>query len=188
MYNDLDTSENLASILLFVGPVVSEFAMSWPLIPNTGRRAVMNTIIPIPPSQWVKERQNSIERGRTSISVSMEAPVVVNPEQLSKKASAKDGIAPDNMNGNEPINDAINQLMDTIRNPSRLLILYRERLNDINNMRPNIVQEIITSKNALIQSVSFSIKAMRRGSIIEKASTSSRLPSILKVVLILSDI
>ena len=43
--------------------------------------------MPIPPSQWVRERQNRIERGSPSMSRRIEAPVVVNPEMVSKKAS-----------------------------------------------------------------------------------------------------
>ena len=38
----------------------------------------------MPPSQWVKERQKRIPLGRASMSVRMEAPVVVKPEQDSK--------------------------------------------------------------------------------------------------------
>lgn len=89
LYSCRDWSENLAKILSFVGPVVSELAISCPLIPKTGKRAVINTIMPIPPSQWVNERQKRIERGSTSTSVNIEEPVVVNPETLSKKHPQK---------------------------------------------------------------------------------------------------
>ena len=92
-------------------------------MPNTGSRAVINTIIPIPPSQWVKERQKSMERGSTSTSVSIDEPVVVKPEQLSKKASVKLYIVPEITNGSAPTAEARNQLTDTIKNPSRFFIL-----------------------------------------------------------------
>ena len=52
-----------------------------------GSRAMAKTIIPMPPSQWVKERQNNMDFGSASISARMEEPVVENPEQVSKKAS-----------------------------------------------------------------------------------------------------
>ena len=43
-------------------------------------------MMPTPPTQAVETRQNSMPLGRLSISESMEAPVVVNPDTLSKKA------------------------------------------------------------------------------------------------------
>ena len=43
--------------------------------------------MPMPPSQWVKERQNSSPRLMASTSVRMEAPVVVKPEMTSNRAS-----------------------------------------------------------------------------------------------------
>lgn len=45
-----------------------------------------STSTPMPPTQWVKLRQNRIPRGRASISVRMEEPVVVKPDTLSKKS------------------------------------------------------------------------------------------------------
>ena len=42
--------------------------------------------IPTPPTQAVEMRQNCSPRGSASISFRMEAPVVVKPETLSKKA------------------------------------------------------------------------------------------------------
>ena len=44
------------------------------------------TMIPIPPSQWVKERQNRIPCGRDSMSENTVAPVVVSPDMASKMA------------------------------------------------------------------------------------------------------
>ena len=52
-----------------------------------GRMAMTNTSTPIPPTQWVKLRQNRPPRLRGSISVRMLEPVVVKPETVSKKAS-----------------------------------------------------------------------------------------------------
>jgi hypothetical protein len=43
----------------------------------------------MPPNHWQKERQNKIPFGRISTFVTMEAPVVVNPETASKKGVDK---------------------------------------------------------------------------------------------------
>ena len=56
-------------------------------MPSRGSTATVSTTIPIPPSHWVSERQNSTDRGRASMSVRIVAPVVVNPDIVSKKAS-----------------------------------------------------------------------------------------------------
>ena len=48
----------------------------------------MNTSTPMPPTQWVKLRQNSSPWLMASTSVRMEAPVVVKPLTVSKNASA----------------------------------------------------------------------------------------------------
>jgi hypothetical protein len=53
-----------------------------------------NNIIPSPPIQWVKLRQNKIEYGRDSTSGKIDAPVVVKPEHDSKNASIKEAIDP----------------------------------------------------------------------------------------------
>ena len=49
----------------------------------------------MPPIQWEKLRQKSMHRGRSSTLVRMLAPVVVKPEIVSKRASVKEGMAPD---------------------------------------------------------------------------------------------
>ena len=55
------------------------------LIPKKGSRAAVRISTPIPPSQWVKDRQNSSPMGSPSMAVRMVAPVVVKPEMVSKK-------------------------------------------------------------------------------------------------------
>jgi hypothetical protein len=52
----------------------------------------------------------------------IEAPVVVNPEIVSKKASVKVGILPLIQKGNRPISENIIQVKVTITEPSRLPI------------------------------------------------------------------
>ena len=55
--------------------------------PVDGRMAMASTNTPMPPTQWVKLRQNRMPRGSASTSVKMDEPVVVNPEMLSNSAS-----------------------------------------------------------------------------------------------------
>ena len=59
--------------------------------------AMARTMIPMPPIQCVVLLQNRMLCGMTSISCRMEAPVVVYPDMVSKKASVKLGMAPENM-------------------------------------------------------------------------------------------
>ena len=49
---------------------------------------VINTSTPMPPTQWVKLRQNSSPWLMASTSVRIDAPVVVKPLTVSKNASA----------------------------------------------------------------------------------------------------
>ncbi len=56
---------------------------------------ITKTMIPIPPIQWVRLLQKRMDRGRASISVKMDEPVVENPEADSKKALVKFGIEPE---------------------------------------------------------------------------------------------
>jgi hypothetical protein len=51
--------------------------------------------------------------------VRIDAPVVVNPDMVSKKASVKPGINPETMKGMDPNKDKVIQLKVTVRNPSR---------------------------------------------------------------------
>jgi hypothetical protein len=73
---------------------------------------------PMPPSHWVSARQKSRLGGIASTSVKIEAPVVVKPETVSKKASVKDGIAPENKKGSEPKKEKSSQPKVTMANPS----------------------------------------------------------------------
>lgn len=49
----------------------------------------------------------------------MDEPVVVKPDMVSKNASVMEGIAPENIKGNEPKSARLTQLRVTVRNPSR---------------------------------------------------------------------
>ena len=57
--------------------------------------AMTNTRTPMPPTQWVKLRQNRMPRFSDSTSVRMVAPVVVKPETVSKKQSTKLSMEPE---------------------------------------------------------------------------------------------
>ena len=98
------------------------------------------TRMPMPPSQWAKERQKRIDFGRDSISDRIDAPVVVKPEQDSKKASTGDGMAPEITNGIAPTTEATSQLVETTRNPSLALILAGEGLTNFTMMAPAAMQ------------------------------------------------
>ena len=78
----------LGTSLVTLGPGLSarRRLKLYPPLPM-GTTASRNTRIPIPPSQWVKLRQNSIPRLSPSTLVRMEAPVVVKPEMTSNSAS-----------------------------------------------------------------------------------------------------
>jgi len=78
------------------GPGISARSMCipWPS-PPIGRMAMTNTRTPMPPTQWVKLRQNRMPRFSDSTSVRMVAPVVVKPETVSKKQSTKLSMEPE---------------------------------------------------------------------------------------------
>ena len=69
---------------------------------SSGRIAKIKTITPIPPIQWENERQNNMLCDNDSTSVHIDAPVVVKPEDISKKASKKFGISLLITSGNAP--------------------------------------------------------------------------------------
>ena len=79
-----------------------------PLVPE-GERASRNTRTPMPPSQWLKERQYRIPLGSGSRSLRMLAPVVVKPLAASNRASIKLGMQPLMTKGAAPAMDTRNQ-------------------------------------------------------------------------------
>ena len=75
--------------MLLIGPVASA-ANTFVLPPTTcGSTAMVKNTIPKPPIQWVSVRQNRMPWGKISTSSMIVAPVVVNPDIVSKKASVK---------------------------------------------------------------------------------------------------
>ena len=75
-------------------PVASAEYSCMPPKPNIGRIATVRTMIPIPPNHCISERQNRVAWLIDSMFVKIVAPVVVNPDIVSKNASVKFGIAP----------------------------------------------------------------------------------------------
>ena len=102
-----------------VGPGTSARirCMPWPSV--MGSTAITNTSTPMPPTQWVKLRQNSPLRLKGSTAVKIVDPVVVKPETVSKKASIKLGISPEITKGIAPNRDMAIHARDTTAKPSR---------------------------------------------------------------------
>ena len=76
------------------------------------------TITPIPPIQWVKLRHIRLHLASGSTALRILAPVVVNPETVSKRASMKLGMSPFITKGRHPKALMAIQLRATIRKPS----------------------------------------------------------------------
>jgi hypothetical protein len=72
-------------------------------------------MIPIPPIQCVRLLQNRIDFGRDSMSVRIDAPVVVKPETDSKKALKNEGIEREMRYGADPIRHIRSQDSVTVR-------------------------------------------------------------------------
>ena len=76
-------------------------------------------MMPMPPIQCVILRQKRTPWGTASTSRRMDAPVVVKPDMVSKKALVKSGIAPESMKGSVPNRENSSQAKVTMANPSR---------------------------------------------------------------------
>ncbi len=74
-------------------------------------------IIPIPPTHWIKQRQNRSAFEWDSISIIIVAPVVVKPDMDSKRALT--GEKPLNKKGNAPNTAAASQAKATMAKLSR---------------------------------------------------------------------
>ena len=117
-YNIFAVDFTFGASLLTFGPGLSAFIKNMLSLPDNCTIAIKNTSTPIPPIQCVKLRQKISDFGNASTSVKMDAPVVVNPETVSKTASAKSFIYPENTNGNAPKILITIQLNATVTNPS----------------------------------------------------------------------
>src|SRR5699024_3024 len=118
IYKIRAVDDNLETSLPNVGPVISAFMICTEEDSAFGKIAKANTKTPIPPTKWLKLRQNNIECDSTSTSNKILAPVVVKPLAISKKASTKDGICLLITNGKALKNEIAIQDSETIVKPS----------------------------------------------------------------------
>ena len=70
--------------LVLMGPVASAAKMRVEPPTSEGSRAMVKNTMPSPPIHWVMVRQKSSPWGSASTSSMMVAPVVVNPDMVSK--------------------------------------------------------------------------------------------------------
>ncbi len=109
------------SLESFIGPGISARYSCIPPIPSMGRMATARTIIPMPPIHCSCWRYQRMDLGKYSRPVITVAPVVVQPDRDSKKASAKSspGLSAI-INGRVPANPRVSQNSAAIRKPSRV--------------------------------------------------------------------
>lgn len=86
-HNNFAVCLTLGVSLSATGPAISALNNCTPPKPRSGNIAMLNTIIPIPPINWVKLLQNSTPFGVFSIFDKTLAPVVVSPDMASKNES-----------------------------------------------------------------------------------------------------
>ena len=84
-------------------------------MPNIGSTAIVKNTIPIPPIHCVRLRQNSIPCESDSMLLSTEAPVVVKPDMVSKKASVILSTSPLSQNGIAPKHENSNHVKVTMQ-------------------------------------------------------------------------
>ena len=108
----------LGTSLSQVGPGISARIRNMEFLLLKGITAITKTSTPIPPTQWVRQRQKFIHLGRPSISLRIVDPVVVKPDTTSKNASSNRGMHPENRKGSAPKKDHRIQASATIRKPS----------------------------------------------------------------------
>ena len=74
----------------------------------------------MPPTQWVKLRQNRMPLGRSATAGRMDAPVVVKPETVSNSASTGFGMQPVSTKGTAPTTLMSSQHSAVVTKPSRM--------------------------------------------------------------------
>ena len=148
-------------------------------MPSLGTMAVANTSTPMPPSQWVKARQNRMPLGRASMSVRMVEPVVVKPEQDSKIASIGVANQPEKRKGRAPTSPVNIQISATAAKPSRVKNCCRAGRAD--RPRPTAATMAMASRKG-VGSSRYS-RATARGRTRAAASSSSTRPTSLKTSL-----
>ena len=147
--------------------------------PIFGISASVSTSTPMPPTQWVKLRQNSSPFGSASTSVRIVEPVVVKPEVASKKQSTSEGMLPWKKNGSPPKNDTRIHPSATIAKPSRARRLsLRGRSSDKSPPTAIVIAMEIRIAGASPPPISSETTS---GTAISAASTISTLPISLNV-------
>ena len=102
------------------GPGLSAFIrLTWEP-PVSGSRDSRKTRTPMPPTQWVKLRQNRMPLGRSSTPGRMDAPVVVKPDTVSNRASTGFGMQPVRTKGTAPTTLMSSQQSAVVAKPSRI--------------------------------------------------------------------
>ena len=79
----------------------------------------MNTRMPMPPTQCIRQRHSIEACESASTSPRMVAPVVVKPDAASKIASTANGISRLSTNGRAPVTASTSQHSATATKPSR---------------------------------------------------------------------
>ena len=117
-YSTLAVLSAFGTSLETIGPVLSALTrLIWEPLAKC-IIADMNTRMPIPPIQCRKLLHISSPLGSDSRSVSTVAPVVVNPDTVSKNASIGLVIAPDIRNGSIPVSDSVIHVRPVDMKPS----------------------------------------------------------------------
>jgi hypothetical protein len=92
-----------------------------PPIFSAGKMAIAMTMIPIPPTQFMMQRQNNTDFGSFSKPENTVEPVVVNAETVSNQASVTVQLGINQYKGKDPNKQMINQLRVVSKNSCRFL-------------------------------------------------------------------
>jgi len=168
--------------LSLVGPATSAWKSCMPPICSMGRMASPRTMIPMPPSQWVRARQKLMLGGMTSTSMMILDPVVVKPDMDSKKASTNDGMTSDRRKGRAPRKEMAIQLSTTMTKPSLVPISVVGRKGRI-SARPRIIP-ITEERTKAMAVLSPKMKLTGTGVSSSRETARSSLPSRLRTPLI----
>ena len=98
-----------------LSPVDSAENNFWSPLPIVGKMATVKNTIPIPPIQCVMLRQKRMEWGSASMFVKILAPVVVNPDIVSKNAWATLDVLPPIRKGSIPMMEKMIHVEEMMR-------------------------------------------------------------------------
>ena len=115
LHNQRAVVEILGCNFPIFSPVDSAENNFWSPVPIVGRIATVKNTIPIPPIQCVMLLQKRMEWGSVSMLVKMLAPVVVNPDMVSKNACATFAVLPPIKKGSIPMMEKIIHVVEIIK-------------------------------------------------------------------------